>query len=246
MNHISSIPTPSPGVTLVIPCLNEERCIGPTIRWAQQVYLQHGFIGEILVVDNGCQDNTASIARELGAGVVHAPRTGYGEALRAGFSNARFEFVVTADADMSYPLDAIPQLIDSLHAGADIVVGNRLMGPIQSGAMPILNRYLGTPFLSWLIRRLHRIDTYDCNSGLRAMRKSEIDRMKLNSTGMELASEMIVRAGALSMKYVEVPIPFHRDQRGRPSHLNRWRDGIRHLRIIGGAFFERSKSVPRL
>lgn len=226
---------PKTGVTLVIPCLNEERCIAPTIRWAQQVYREHQFEGEIVVVDNGCRDNTAKVARELGAHVVHAPRTGYGEALRAGFANARYEYVVMCDADMSYPLSEMPRLLEPLKAGADLVIGNRLRGKIEAGAMPTLNRYLGTPVLSWLIRRLHRVPVYDCNSGFRAIRKSGLEKMNLRARGMELASEMIIRSARLRMKYQEIPIPFYRDQRGSRSHLNRWRDGLRHLRVISGA-----------
>ncbi len=230
--------SPKPGVTLVIPCLNEERCIAPTIRWAQQVYRDHEINGEILVVDNGCDDNTAGVARELGASVVNAPRTGYGEALRAGFESARYEYVVMCDADMSYPLNEMPRLLAPLKEGADLVVGNRLRGEIQSGAMPTLNRYLGTPVLSWLIRRLHRVPVYDCNSGFRAIRKSGLEKMKLSAPGMELASEMIIRSGVLKLNYREIPIPFYRDQRGARSHLNRWRDGIRHLKVIGRSMFE--------
>lgn len=220
------------GVTLVIPCLNEEKCIVPTIRWAQQIYRDHEIDGEILVVDNGCKDKTAELARENGAQVVSAPRTGYGEALRVGFQNARTEFVVMCDADMSYPLSEMPRLLAPLKEGADIVIGNRLRGEIETGAMPFLNRYLGTPVLSWLIRRLHRVPAYDCNSGFRAIRKRGLDQMQLQSRGMELASEMIIRSGALKLKYKEISIPFYRDQRGARSHLNRWRDGMRHLRVI--------------
>lgn len=226
-----------PGVTLVIPCLNEERCIAPTIRWAQQVYRDNKIEGEILVVDNGCRDNTAGIARELGANVVVAPRTGYGEALRVGFESANHEFVVMCDADMSYPLSEMPRLLEPLKQGADLVIGNRLKGRIDAGAMPLLNRYFGTPALSWLIRRLHSVPVYDCNSGFRAIRKKKLAEMNLSAPGMELASEMLVRSGKLKLKYKEVPIPFHRDQRGTRSHLNRWRDGLRHLRVISRAAF---------
>lgn len=225
-----------PGVTLVIPCLNEERCIAPTIQWAQRIFRENGLEGEILVVDNGCDDRTAMIARELGATVIHAPRRGYGEALRAGFANARHEFVVMVDADLSYPLDLMPRLLARLQEGADFVLANRLRGEIAEGAMPTLNRYLGTPVLSWLIRRLHRVPTYDCNSGFRAIRRTLLTRMGLKARGMELASEMLIRAGRLSPNYAEVPIPFYRDGRGARSHLNRWRDGLRHLRLIGRTY----------
>lgn len=224
------------GVTLVIPCLNEERCIAPTIRWAQEVYREHSIEGEILVVDNGCDDKTAELAQELGARVVKAPRTGYGEALRVGFENAAYEYVVMCDADMSYPLNEMPRLLAPLREGADIVIGNRLRGDIQNGAMPTLNRYLGTPVLSWLIRRLHRVPVYDCNSGFRAIRKEGLERMQLQAPGMELASEMIIRSGRLRLNYKEVPIPFYRDQRGARSHLNRWRDGLRHLKVISSSY----------
>lgn len=224
--------SPSAYVSLVIPCRNEERCIAPTILWAKQIFLENNINGEIIVVDNCSTDNSAQVARNLGAIIVDAPKVGYGEALRAGFMHASHEFIVMVDADLSYPLSELPILVEGLKEGADLVIGNRLSGKIAQGAMPWLNRYVGTPFLSWLIRLIHKLPVYDCNSGFRAFRKSILNRTSFSASGMELASEMLIKAAKNNLTYLEVPIPFHRDQRGTISHLNRWRDGFRHLKTI--------------
>ena len=226
------------GLSLVIPCLNEERVIGLALAEARDVLRGFHLPYEIVVVDNGSEDRTADEAERLGARVIRHDRRGYGEALRAGFAAAKYDYVAFYDADMSYSPADLPRLVSSLEAGADFVLGNRLNGAIPAGAMPTLNRYLGTPTLSWLIRQLHRLPTYDCNSGFRVVRREHLSRMGLRASGMELASEMLVRAAALRLNYREVDISFRRDRRDRPPHLRRWRDGFRHLMLIVGALHD--------
>lgn len=220
------------GVTLIIPCLNEARTIGICVDQALIALKVCKKNGEVLVVDNGSNDNSAEIAAARGARVITATTKGYGACLRTGFAAARFDYLTMADADLSYPFLEFPKLIVELDRGADLVLGNRLHGRAAADAMPWLNRHLGTPVLSWCIRRLYTIATYDCNSGMRAFRKKAVLAMNLRSSGMELASEMLVRAGQLNLHYREVAIPFSKDQRQRRSHLRPWRDGFRHLRLI--------------
>jgi glycosyltransferase involved in cell wall biosynthesis len=194
--------------------------------------------GEILVVDNGSHDRSARLAALAGARIVHAERQGYGFALRRGFEAAQFSELVMVDADLSYPMNQIPRLYSAFNHGFDFILGNRLQGRIEPKAMPLLNRYVGTPALSVLLRKLHSIPTYDCNSGLRLFRRADVWAMNLQSGGMELASEMLVRAAQMNLRYHEVVIPFFRDQRGHRSHLNRWHDGLRHLRLICNGKFD--------
>lgn len=221
-----------PGVTLIIPCLNEARTIGVCVDQALAALKACKKNGEVLVVDNGSSDQSCEIATARGARVINAASKGYGACLRAGFAAAKFEYLTMADADLSYPFLEFPKLIAELDQGADLVLGNRLRGRVEVDAMPWLNRHLGTPILSWCIRWLYSIPTYDCNSGMRAFRKKDVLAMRLRSSGMELASEMLVRAGQLNLRYREVPISFAKDQRQRRSHLRPWRDGIRHLCLI--------------
>lgn len=228
------------GISLVIPCLNEELCIGEAVRAGLRAIQSVGCEGEVLVVDNGSRDRSRELAREAGARVIEHSNRGYGEALRAGFAASRFEYVVFLDADLSYPFEELGRLIAGLESGADFVLGNRMNARMEKGAMPFLNRYLGTPVLSWTIRHLHGTRTYDCNSGFRAFRRRDLERLQLRSSGMELASEMLVRVGNLKMDYREVSISFRRDQRDRPPHLRRWRDGFRHLRLITASKFART------
>lgn len=222
----------SSGLTILIPCLNESRTITRAVKDAVAALNQLNVPGEVLVVDNGSHDQSAALASAAGARVASERKQGYGFALRRGFAEARFEHIAMIDADLSYPMDHIPLLFKTLQEGHDFVLGNRLAGKIQPRAMPFLNRYLGTPVLSGILRHFFAIPTYDCNSGLRVFRKTDVSAMDLRSGGMEVASEMLVRVAELNLRYSEVVIPFYRDQRGYRSHLNRWQDGIRHLRLI--------------
>jgi glycosyltransferase involved in cell wall biosynthesis len=187
----------------------------------------------VIVADNGSTDESRAIARGAGARVIDVPELGYGAALRHGIDAAQFEYVVFADADMSYPFTFAAKLLGPLDRGdADLVLGSRLRGSIEPKAMPFLNRHLGTPVLSFFIRVLFKLPTSDCNSGMRAIRKSVYEKLRLRSPGMEFASEMLVKVGQMKFRYAEVPIAFRRDARTRPPHLRRWRDGWRHLRFI--------------
>jgi glycosyltransferase involved in cell wall biosynthesis len=223
------------GLSVVIPCLNEERTISSSVRQAMNAIAKCGVPGEVLVVDNGSTDQSFERALAEGARVIRCAQRGYGATLRCGFLSAQFDVIAMIDADLSYPFAALPDLWRELGQGADFVLGNRLRGPVEPGAMPFLNRYLGTPVLSWLLRRLHGIPTHDCNSGMRLFYRDHVMQLQLESPGMELASEMLIAVARRKLNYREVTIPFHRDLRGRSSHLNRWRDGLRHLALILGA-----------
>lgn len=188
---------------------------------------------EVIVADNGSVDASVSLAEAAGARVVSIPRLGYGAVLDGGIRSAKYDFVAFADADMSYAFTELDHLIQPLKMGkADLVVGTRLKGKILPGSMPFLNRFVGTPILSWMIRNIHRLPTTDCNSGYRAMTLEKYLDLGMQCQGMEYASEMLIRAAKKKFRYLEVPITFRRDQRNRPSHLNRWRDGWRHFRTI--------------
>lgn len=219
-------------ISVVIPCLNEARTIASTVEATFAVMRSAQLRGEVLVVDNGSRDDSVKLAVLAGARVITALKRGYGAALQEGIARARFDKIVILDADLSYPIENIPRLLQVLDQGHDLVLGNRLQGAIEKGAMPFLNRHLGTPVLSWLIRRLHALPTYDCNSGMRAFRRHKLFALTYTAPGMEFATEMLLGAARLKLRYTETDIPFRKDQRQRPSHLNRWRDGLRHLWLI--------------
>lgn len=220
-------------VTFVLPCLNEEKTITVCIGQIQTVCEQNNISAEIIVSDNMSEDNSASLASAAGARVITAPVRGYGAALDAGIKEAKNDIVVFADADLSYPFAALPAMIEPIIKGeADFVLGNRLKGNIEKGAMPFLNRYLGTPVLSFLIRHLYNIDVWDCNGGMRALKRDCYAKLGLVNPGMEYASEMLISAAKNNLKYKEVIIDLKKDGRGRPPHLKRWKDGMRHLITI--------------
>lgn len=223
------------GISIVIPCLNESETIVAAVQEARMGIASTNMDGEIIVADNGSQDGSIDLAQKAGARVVHVQSRGYGSALNAGILKAQFEIIVFADADLSYPFTEVPKLVKPiLENKADFVLGSRLQGVISPGAMPLLNRIAGTPVLSWLIRKMYYLPCSDCNSGMRAFRKRIYPTLRLRCPGMEYASEMLIRVGQEKMKYSEVPIHFRKDQRSRPPHLKRWRDGWRHLRFILG------------
>jgi hypothetical protein len=224
-----------PQVSVVIPCLNESETLELCIREALEAFQKSGLSGEVVVADNGSTDNSREIAERAGAVVVPVKRRGYGAALHGGILGARGELVVFGDADCSYPFSELSKLIAPLQKGeADFVLGSRLQGTIESGAMPLLNRHIGTPVLSCAIRQLHGLPTSDCNSGMRAFRRADYEALDLRCPGMEYASEMLVRLARSGLRYKEVTIGFRKDRRSRPPHLKRWRDGWRHLRYILG------------
>jgi glycosyltransferase involved in cell wall biosynthesis len=213
----------------VIPCLNEEQNIDRCVRAAQHALSATGLCGEVIVVDNDSDDRSAALAAAAGASVVHEPRRGYGSAYLAGLAAARGDYVVMADADLTYDFADIPRFVEKLAAGADLVVGDR-MDNIQPGAMPWLHRYIGNPVLTGILNLLFRTGVRDAHCGMRALRREAVARLDLRTTGMEFASEMVVRAAREGLVIDELPIAYH--PRGGESKLSSFRDGWRHLRYL--------------
>jgi glycosyltransferase involved in cell wall biosynthesis len=227
--------TPSPDpveISIVMPCLNEAETLATCIQKAQQAIQKDGLSAEIIVADNGSTDGSQMIAAELGARVVPVKRKGYGSALIGGIDAAHGQFVVMGDADDSYDFTAIAPLIAKLREGYDLVVGNRFLGGIEPGAMPWSHRWIGNPVLTLISRVFFHTPVGDAHCGLRGFRKDAYERMKLRATGMEFASEMVIKASLKGMRIAEVPVALHPDGRSRPPHLRTWRDGWRHLRFM--------------
>ncbi len=223
---------PSLELSIVLPCLNEEKTVGACIRKAQGFLARSGVSGEVIVADNGSRDRSVGIATSLGARVIHVPERGYGSALRGGFAAARGRFILMADADDSYELENLEPFLEKLRQGYDLVMGNRFKGGIMPGAMPWHHRYIGNPVLSFIGRLFFRSPASDFHCGIRAFTKEAIERMNLQTSGMELASEIVIKASILGMRVCEVPTRLFPDGRGRPPHLRSFRDGWRHLRFL--------------
>lgn len=223
---------PALEVSVVMPCLNESQTLRSCIEKAQSALREHGIAGEVVVADNGSTDGSQQIAEQAGARVVHVGAKGYGAALRGGIEAARGKFVLMGDADDSYDFGHAPRFVAKLREGYDLVMGNRFKGGIQPRAMPALHRYLGNPVLSRLGRIFFKAPCADFHCGLRAFTKAAYHRMDLRTTGMEFASEMIVKSSLLGLRIAEVPTTLVPDGRGRPPHLRTWRDGWRHLRFL--------------
>ena len=219
-------------VSVVLPCLNEAETLSACIHVAQAGLAATGLRGEVIVADNGSTDRSVSIARQCHARVVEVSERGYGSALRGGIEAARGEYVIIGDADQSYDFAAIPALVEQLRQGHDLVMGNRFRGSIEPSAMPWSHRVIGNPLLSWLGRLFFHSRVGDFHCGLRAFRREAILGLDLTSTGMEFASEMVVKATLHQLRVTEVPITLHRDGRSRPPHLRTWQDGWRHLRFM--------------
>ncbi len=215
-----------------MPCLNEAETLAKCIRHAQSAIAKGGFAAEIIVADNGSADGSQQIARDLGARVVDVPRKGYGSALIGGIDAAKGRFVVMGDADDSYDFEAIGPLIDKLREGYDLVVGNRFMGGIEAGAMPWSHRWVGNPVLTFISRVFFHAPVGDTHCGLRAFKKDAYEKMRLRATGMEFASEMVIKASLKGMRITEVAVVLRPDGRSRAPHLRTWRDGWRHLRFM--------------
>jgi hypothetical protein len=222
-------PADAPRVSVVIPCLNEAENIEECVTRAKRVLGDAGLSGEVIVADNGSDDGSAEIARNAGALVVHEPRRGYGSAYLAGFAAARGEYVVMADADLTYDWNEIPQFVAKLDEGADLVMGDR-MDNIHPGAMPWLHRYVGNPVLSGVLNLFFRTGVRDAHCGMRGFRRNILPTLDLRTTGMEFASEMVIRASKEHLDIRQIPIEYH--PRGGESKLSSFRDGWRHLRFL--------------
>ncbi len=219
-------------VSFVMPCLNEARTLEACIRAAQRCLTQHGLAGEVVIADNGSTDGSQEIARRCGGRVVDVAAKGYGHALKGGIAAARGRIIVMGDADDSYDFGEAWPMIERLRAGDDLVMGNRFKGRIMPGAMPFKHRYLGNPVLSRLGRIVFRVPVGDFHCGLRAFTRAAYDQLDVRTTGMEFASELVIKAQTRGMRLSEVPITLRKDGRGRPPHLRSWRDGWRHLRFM--------------
>jgi glycosyltransferase involved in cell wall biosynthesis len=221
--------TNRPLVSVVIPCLNEEENIHRCVSAAIAALVNNGLRGEVIVVDNDSEDLSAKIAADAGATVIHEQRRGYGSAYLAGLGQAQGEFVIMADADLTYDFDDIPRFVEKLEGGAQLVIGDR-MDNIEPGAMPWLHRYIGNPLLTGVLNMFFRTGVRDAHCGMRALRREVLPQLALRTTGMEFASEMVVRAAKEKLEIAEVPIRY--SPRGGESKLSSFRDGWRHLRFL--------------
>ncbi len=219
-------------VSVVMPCLNEARTLGSCIRECLTVFHTNRLLGEVIIADNGSIDGCQVIASNLGATLVAVQKHGYGAALCAGFAHARSDVIVMADSDGSYDFHSIPEFLDAIDLGYDLVIGDRFRGNMEPNAMPLMNRYLGNPVLSFLGRVLFRSDVRDFHCGIRAFRREPIAALQLKQPGMEFASELVVKASLAKLRIGQIPVHFRKDGRDRPPHLRPWRDGWRHLSYL--------------
>jgi glycosyltransferase involved in cell wall biosynthesis len=221
----------APLISIVIPCLDEAETIGECVRKAYEGIAAAGLAGEVLVVDNGSSDGTPELAAAAGARVVHEARRGYGSAYLRGFREARGRYLVMGDGDGSYDFEDVPRFVAPLHAGsADLVMGTRIKGTILPGAMPWTHRWIGNPILSGMLRLFYRTRVSDSHCGMRSFTREALERMALRTTGMELASEIVVAALRSRLRLDEIPITYH--PRGGVSKLNGLRDAWRHVRFM--------------
>jgi uncharacterized membrane protein YidH (DUF202 family) len=219
-------------LSIVMPCLNEAATLERCIRKAYDFLRQHHVAGEVVVGDNGSTDGSPEVARRAGARVVPVAVRGYGAAVNTAATSAHGRFVIMGDADDSYDFTRLMPMLEKLRAGFDLVMGNRFAGGIAPGAMPWKNRLIGNPALSGLGRLLFAVPVRDFHCGLRGFSKAALERMDLQTDGMEYASEMVIKASLLGLRITEVPTTLSVDGRGRTPHLRPWRDGWRHLRLM--------------
>lgn len=219
-------------LTILMPCLNEAETLGTCITKANRWIATAGIEAEVLIADNGSTDGSQAIARELGARVVDVPQKGYGSALYHGVEGALGQYVIMGDSDDSYDFSDLGAFVEKLDEGYDLVMGNRFSGGIESGAMPWKNRYVGNPALTLVGRVLFRCPAKDFHCGIRGFSKAAFEQMDLRTSGMEFASEIVIKATLLGMSITEVPTTLSKDGRSRPPHLRPWRDGWRHLRFM--------------
>lgn len=222
-------------LSIVMPCLNEAETLETCIKKAQETINKHGIVAEIIVADNGSTDHSRDIARTCGVRIVLIETKGYGAAILGGINAARGKFIIMGDADNSYDFSNIMGFVERLREGYDLVMGCRLPsggGAIMPGAMPWKHRWLGNPVLSAIGRIFFKAPVSDFHCGLRAFRKATIEKLGLRTTGMELASEMVIKSTMMGLRITQIPITLYKDGRSRPTHLRSWRDGWRHLRFM--------------
>jgi glycosyltransferase involved in cell wall biosynthesis len=216
-------------VSVLLPALNEEATIGTCIEKIRKVFLEQGLSGEIIVMDSS-SDSTGTIARGLGANVIRPAKGGYGNAYLEGFRHAKGKYIVMGDADNTYDFLDIPRLIEPLKQGADLVIGSRFKGEIKRGSMAPLHRYIGNPVLTMMLNFVFHTGFSDSHSGFRAIRRLALEKLTLDSGGMEFASEMLIRASREKLAITEIPITYY--SRVSPSHLHSFADGWRHIRFV--------------
>jgi glycosyltransferase involved in cell wall biosynthesis len=222
----------NPELSIVMPCLNEAETLETCIKKAQSFFDTQKVDGEIIIADNGSTDSSIEIAKTNNAIVVHAKQKGYGSALKAGIESANGTYIIMGDADDSYDFSNLSPYLDKLREGYDLVMGNRFKGGIEKGAMPFLHKYLGNPVLSFIGRLFFKINIGDFHCGLRGFSKAAYKKMNLKTSGMEFASEMVVKSKLNNLSITEVPTTLKKDGRSRKPHLKTWSDGWRHLRFL--------------
>jgi glycosyltransferase involved in cell wall biosynthesis len=219
-------------LTILMPCLDEALTVETCIQKARAYLNKRGIAGEVLIADNGSSDGSQNLATAAGARVIQVKDKGYGAALIGGIQAAKGRFVIMGDADDSYDFTDLDAFVDGLRRGFKLVMGNRFQGGIRPGAMPLLNRYLGNPALSFIGRSLFSSPIGDFHCGMRGFDRQAILALHLRSSGMEFASEMVIKASLARLKIAEVPTTLSPDGRQRAPHLRPWRDGWRHLRFM--------------
>ena len=219
-------------LTILMPCLNEALNLQTCINKAQKFLKDYNIKGEILIVDNGSTDHSKDIMLKNKVTVVTETEKGYGSALLTGINKAKGKYIIMGDSDASYDFYDIKPFYDELKKGAELVVGNRFAYKIEKKALPWLNRYIGNPFLSYIARKLFPCPVHDFHCGLRGFSKDKIMKLDLKTSGMEFASEMIIKAVKQNYKIIEIPIKFYKSPNPRKNHLRPFRDGMRHLILI--------------
>ena len=219
-------------LSIVMPCLNEAETLAICIKKAQAFFESHNIDGEIVIADNGSTDDSVNIAKSLKAVVVHAEQKGYGSALKTGIEASNGQYIIMGDADDSYDFSNLLPYLEKLREGYDLVMGNRFKGGIEKEAMPFLHKYLGNPVLSFIGRLFFKVNIRDFHCGLRGFSKEAYHKMNLKTSGMEFASEMVVKSKLNNLSITEVPTTLKKDGRSRKPHLKTWSDGWRHLRFL--------------
>ncbi|WP_368732358.1 glycosyltransferase family 2 protein [Winogradskyella ouciana] len=222
----------NPELSIVMPCLNEAETLAICIKKAQSFFKANEINGEIVIADNGSTDSSIAIAENLNAKVVHAAQKGYGSALKTGIEAASGTYIIMGDADDSYDFSNLMPYLNKLRDGFDLVMGNRFKGGIEKDAMPFLHKYLGNPVLSFIGKLFFKIKINDFHCGLRGFSKAAYQKMNLKTSGMEFASEMVVKSRLNNLSITEVPTTLKKDGRSRKPHLKTWSDGWRHLRFL--------------